>query len=219
MRIISHFKDYYDCMQATDEDRDLLYIRKQEVIKLEKRNPYDLDRVIVGFCGNIYYGARLSKYLYTYPNRMETSKWFFKYDGKIEQWVNNYYSKKELEEFYKSKYFWTQNKDIDTKFILNKWFSGSVEDIFYKKYFEQYNSPIFTIQGLESESKLTVNAQLSLYNFQSFKDVHETYQELSIYMNNLGSPMKPIPEISNEDMIESKGFDLKNSFRKSKKDK
>jgi hypothetical protein len=38
-----------------------------------------------------------------------------------------------------------------------------------------------------------------------------------MYLSNQAAPEKPIPAISNSDMIEAKGFDLKNSFRKAKK--
>jgi hypothetical protein len=44
------------------------------------------------------------------------------------------------------------------------------------------------------------------------------YQEISMYLGGvLGQGNPVIPEISNDDMITSKGFNLKNSFRKEKK--
>ena len=51
-------------------------------------------------------------------------------------------------------------------------------------------------------------------NFHTIMSAAHIYQELCMWHNNLAEPRKPIPAISNEDMIQAKGFDLKYSFRK-----
>ena len=68
MRIISDFKDYYDCLQAHDQDRTIIYLRTTAE---DKTNKYPLPMVrirrsgsrhrffgihefCVGFCGKVY---------------------------------------------------------------------------------------------------------------------------------------------------------------------
>jgi hypothetical protein len=45
---------------------------------------------------------------------------------------------------------------------------------------------------------------------------YQAYQEISMFVNNLAIPEKPIPKMSDEDMASIKGFD-KFSFRKDKR--
>jgi hypothetical protein len=62
------------------------------------------------------------------------------------------------------------------------------------------------------------------YNYDSLKKIsfmqmfgpYQAYQEISMFVNNLAVPEKPIPKMSDEDMASIKGFD-KFSFRKDKR--
>jgi len=70
VRIISDFKDYYDCIQAMGQDQSLIYLRNRTVINLVKNrsvtwnfpgfigpnreSPVGVRQSIVGFCGRIY---------------------------------------------------------------------------------------------------------------------------------------------------------------------
>lgn len=47
----------------------------------------------------------------------------------------------------------------------------------------------------------------------------EVFQIIEMWFNNLTSPEKPIPAVSNSDLIEAKGFNLVTSFRKEKQRK
>lgn len=60
------------------------------------------------------------------------------------------------------------------------------------------------------------NPCLADLEFYRVKDSFTCFQELEMWLSNQASPEKPIPEVSNNDMIEAKGFDLKHSFRNTK---
>ena len=45
-------------------------------------------------------------------------------------------------------------------------------------------------------------------------DSYTAFQELQMYFGGLAAPIKPIPHISDADMLIAKGFDKKFSFRK-----
>jgi len=58
MRIISSFKDYYDCGQRYGYDPHITYVRETSTEKIQIRLPvvnnYEFDCNIIGFCGKIY---------------------------------------------------------------------------------------------------------------------------------------------------------------------
>lgn len=60
------------------------------------------------------------------------------------------------------------------------------------------------------------NAPLKDHEFHRVIDSYQAFQQIAMWLANQAVPIKPIPQISNNDMIESKGFDLKFSFRKPK---
>ena len=60
------------------------------------------------------------------------------------------------------------------------------------------------------------NPCLRVYQFFKIMDAYTCFQEIAMFMSNMANPEKPIPQISNNDMIQAKGFDLKYSFRKDK---
>jgi hypothetical protein len=64
--------------------------------------------------------------------------------------------------------------------------------------------------------EITFNPRLASTGFQKIFDVQQAYQTLRVWLCNQAAPNKPIPEVSNADMIVAKGFDLKSSFRKPK---
>lgn len=83
---------------------------------------------------------------------------------------------------------------------------------------EDHSCPLFALssQGSRttSSAEIIYNAQLNKFNFQRIKPPYQAFQELQQYLANIAVPIKPLPIISNSDMIQAKGFDLKESFRK-----
>lgn len=66
MRIISKFYDYYDCIMRQGMDRETIYMRKEisekkapiSVPVIHYNDGYELSLFLIGFCGQIYTGAR-----------------------------------------------------------------------------------------------------------------------------------------------------------------
>lgn len=86
--------------------------------------------------------------------------------------------------------------------------------------FRDSGHPIFVLDtqmNKDYKYPLTYNASLKKYKFFKVFSTALAYQEISMYLGGvLGQGNPTIPEISNKDMIEAKGFDLKTSFRKDK---
>jgi hypothetical protein len=98
-------------------------------------------------------------------------------------------------------------------FVYCDKFAGSFEYLF-----DEYG-PIWIIEPEERRNtryKLTKNPRLASINFQKVIPPYQAYQSLRMWLSNKAMPNKPIPEISNKDMIVAKGFDLKTSFRNPK---
>lgn len=63
---------------------------------------------------------------------------------------------------------------------------------------------------------IVFSPNLKDYEFFRIKDAYTAYQEIYQFMANVAFPNRPIPDVSDKDMIVAKGFDLKTSFRKEK---
>lgn len=95
----------------------------------------------------------------------------------------------------------------------------------YMRHFEENRTPIFVSRyswnafERRYDSWIEYNAALRPYGFMRVFDPFHAFQEINMWLNNQAVPMKPIPEIDNNTMIEAKGFDTKTSFRKEKQKK
>ena len=69
---------------------------------------------------------------------------------------------------------------------------------------------------VNSTNVVLLNPRLADFDFQQVMGPLEVFQIIEMWFNNLTSPEKPIPEVSNS---EAKGFDLVHSFRKEKQRK
>lgn len=204
MLIKSDFKDYYDCGKAYDFEQEPLYIRYSNHILIqpftfpERKSTSPLkwmrwksymlySDLILGFCGKVYFG-HVKKFN---PNKID----------RVIYWEEGFDYGIEAMEF----------RESPRKFLDS-----------FKQFFELYNTPIFSIMlkwhdFREDRTILTVNPNLSMLHFQTVRSPYYAYQDLRMYLSNKAAPEKPIPTISNEDMIAAKGFDIKSSFRKAKK--
>ena len=90
----------------------------------------------------------------------------------------------------------------------------------YMEMFLSARRPVFaaTFRRYHNQWKgwIEWDAILRYYDFVRVFGPYAAFQEVEMFMANLASPEKVIPEISNEDRIESHGFDLKESFRRPK---
>lgn len=222
MIIKSSFKDYYDCgMQlgyhGAIYNREQSYVDSDIIIprhlnwwnhdyKNKKRYDTDVIPFLLSVCGKLYPGVHYIIVDETWNNtsfkwdRVCVTKTVYSID-QIDMYKYDY------EDFFNLRY---------KRFFTDK------ETYPYPstdKLHEKLQCPLLMFMTVKNKSQVKLNPKLSCYNFQQIMNPLELFQTIEMWFNNLVSPEKPIPEISNEDLIEAKGFDLKSSFRKEKQGK
>ena len=227
MRIISKFKDYYDCIQRYAFDDDTVYVRneKEYYFNPQERKwtpelpghlglispPYaprshiSLEKFTIGFCGTIYPGVKIWKNDSSQCHYCLESFWEYLEDNKIlpKPWKCN--SKKRIKTH--------QNRiKAEWDFYFKPWKN--------EKAFLKLRTPVFSFKvGIRytTDSICTVNPLLNEYEFFKIFNPYSAYQEIDMFLNSiLTSPEPEMIEISNENLLKKKGFDEK-SFRKQKK--
>lgn len=205
MKIISGFKDYYDCMLKYGQD-DLVYYRHTKCYPLHLNPKLSLnEQLITGI--NIWDRFPWGKYFLN--NELQYTRiWFcgnfypiYKYHNVL------YYSKESLWEICKDDFKYSQKLGANNLIV-------SQADLV------KTNSPVklYTrYYGKKSwgENVVVENPNLAQFNFAKLVPPHEAYQQIYNWLCNQAKPMKPIPEISDKIKIDNHGFN-KFSFRKDK---
>lgn len=221
MRIISANKDYYDCMQHYSEDKKTIFIRKQYSEIIEYTKIFDKDTLDIMFWNDVQY--------LSYDKKMNYSVYILNMCGDIKVGIytcidkpNTYWDMKEYKQFREEVEACLNKRRASTlpshKSMLN--FCKKVENNYcdkIKKLTEK--EPISVISGT-SGNKLYINYNYSLETLSMNKLYSriEVYQRVQSWIYNKAAPEKSIPFVSDEDMLCAKGFDLKKSFRKPKRD-
>lgn len=185
MRIISPFKDYYDGHQAYDQDKETLFIRKEE----------ELGPELGKWWVNVIKGYGL--YSFRHPNT--TGILFVAgkgYPYRTDMYLRNpQYS---LTEERAGKDDWLYS----TKFTLPEEFSKyAVLEVRPHTTFGRYSH------------KAHINVSLLDRGFHKVLSSYEVYQELIMFFNNLSSPEKEMAKLSDKSLAIKHGFD-KWSFRR-----
>jgi hypothetical protein len=239
MRIKSSFKDYYDSAMGLGFDSELTYVRQVSLSNRMFGSPagygrigghnegqyVDYTRIEVCFCGYIYNCIMIGLHKW--------GKFFTSGDYNFPLGYNCFYDIDSLD-----KYIEGQHKKVAEAYYFKKYrFSKSYRESFedslsnngskYHKFddIQAYGCPILVRNGPTmfkhgDDTPTTVhNPPLKLYEFHRVKDAYACYQEINQFLSNVAHPNKPIPTVSDRDMIVAKGFDLRTSFRKEKKKK
>jgi len=206
MRIISKFKDYYDISQQYGFDPLLVYVRdrKEEAFSC----PYEtgnwwwdyseFDCGIIGFCGKIYPFIILTV--------KDAEKKIVKKD--IVHTFAEFEKKAKEYRFEEHDYDYYSRRQFDVaKDHFQKDFSR------YEKVFYKYKSPIFVKNRVKYE-EMILNPNLRDYEFYRVIDAYSAYQELEMFLGNLGIKNDTV-NIDDKYRIEAHGYD-KFSFRASK---
>ncbi len=226
MRIISDEHDYYDCIMAMGQDLETVYLRKKKGVKLDtfpfptfschpsSVQPVGFHVAIVGFCGKIYPVLEVT-YDWCKPS-------VFCYTvEEVDAVVETHCRDKEIKSYlwkiqrrrrsqWKVYRHWP-NRQRRTEVV--KFFDACAEQQDrHEKFFR--DGPIFVARyDYIHEMSITFNDCLGPLGFVRMFDPYTAFQEIYMFMCNLAVPLKPIPEISDRDMVTAKGFD-KWSFRK-----
>ena len=232
MRLKSDFKDYYDGLLANDEDRETLYLRRRIEVENDELtstmgNTFYFPCVplvyqpeefkyftqTIGFCGKIY--GRIVLEAIHRGKRVSKVAWSIE---DVDEFMEGLWSPKDLEQYYKNRW--------GLRASLKVYFKNCTEQVdSFKEVFEKYRAPALVFEETlkyhptlpHRRYHLVINPKLAAYGFQKLFPPYQAYQEVRMWLSNLTSLECPIPPISNSDMIEAKGFDLKSSFRKEKK--
>lgn len=235
MRIISPYKDYYDCIQSQGQDQSFVYLRRTEEHDYgNSRNKWPFPKIhnnwyfsdrdlcvaeaIVGFCGKIYPVIGLSK------NSREDRIHCYSIED-VDEFIKENRKKKQVDQYfeYGNKKPWRSSWRCARRKEFEKFFTECVEqqDI-HEKLFVESGHPLFVAKykNWGCTPKITFNAELKGLKFFRVFPTAIAFQEIAMYLGGvLGTGNPSIPEVSNNDLIEAKGFDLKYSFRKEKASK
>lgn len=220
-------KDYYDGCLSYGINDDIIYNRvRKEIDKpnlfLRERNCYQLynslpidKEFIIGFCGKYYKGCKLK--IKRPENKNSAIINLINYSGNVicetcynindvEKFVKKYLSKKIIEQFYGSYKYKFYGYSSDFNFYSNKYFKiddSIIKELEYMDLFHTYSTPSIVFEY----DKTIINPCLKDYEFFKVFDSYSTFQEISMFLNNMSFPENPMVTISDECMRDKKGFD------------
>ncbi|MGO8750882.1 MAG: hypothetical protein ACLQNE_33465 [Thermoguttaceae bacterium] len=239
MRIVSDFHDYYDVVQATGQDQTVVYLRTRTEVELHRDSfPFpilggtppryefrprgvpnlQIVQMVAGFCGKVYPILQLSHQRLSEPRPNIALCYRL---SEVDAFVENRFKQREIE-IYRLKLrgrreYWPV-KQRREKFEEFFDIYATKQSAFGRLFLEN-RCPIFvasTWWGTDKgcrEYKIVYNECLKELEFFRLIDTYTAYQELQMYFGAMAQPNKPIPQVSDKDMISIKGFD-KWSFRK-----
>lgn len=224
MRIKSNFKDYYDGVQRAIFDPSIVYIREQLGYNQGRvhhgRYPdRELEsirtgHVTVGVAGKFYHIVSIGGPIKGY-------EYYYDIDS-LDKGYEKHFGKKAPEfSYFKSKYGGPSERVKFAEYFKS---GGNIfNPVQSEKLFHQYKTPLILLgdYGLTAEQYYTnetfgliVNPNLSRLQFFKVMDAVTVFQEIYMYLSGvLAGNNKPVPVVSDDDLIVAKGFD-KWSFRK-----
>ena len=241
MKIVSKFKDYYDCSLYTGYDESLFFKRENikclenpdifASIKKEIQKVYDSEK-------SYNFHSLIKSYRRSWqPEQVEFHKFFIVFCGKLYPCCRIEYSKdKNKNGFYNYKTGYVYSFDeliefLETNnfdYIIGKYDSDigrvfvneRMKDFFtfqnetFNSFTEKLKVPYMSFSFYNSEQiECEICPKLSTYQFYKKFDSFSAYQEIEMFMSSvLVSEMK-IDVIDDKYKILEHGFD-KNSFRK-----
>jgi hypothetical protein len=228
MRIISKFHDYYDCVQATGQDDDLIYVRTRKTIGEGKIILYTQSLRsfqfisscgVIGFCGEFYPLIKTKEYGEDAPTICYSIE-------DLDKFIESKAKKKDVEFYYskeKNRHSWGFRAGCERFLSSLEVDFRRVRKVSYKHkehIFQDYQVPVFVIKEL-ARNPLTrryneiieLNTCLKDLEFYRVVDSYTAFQEIAMFISNQARPENPTVGIGDEDMVKAKGFD-KYSFRK-----
>jgi hypothetical protein len=223
MRIVSKRRDYYDCIQASGQDRSLLYVRDEEEVELSgfpfprcsENGTLTLRTHIIGFCGKIYPCLGVSYWQNSEQGHIEAK--CFKLED-VDRFVEKHFDEKQVEIYRggSKRYRFAYHRMTNSRTWLKHFFDDCAKkQNDFGKYFQEKRCPVFVANYHDyNNCQIVYNALLRPYEFYRVFDPPTAFQEISMFLGNMAQPGRPMKQLTNDEMIESKGFDLKFSFRK-----
>lgn len=242
MKIISYKSsdsqhDYYDSVAGYAFDNTVIYMRKQEEVKIDLdkiklpmcdrpgSRPYgahahlEPEFFIIGFCGKIY---PVVKFL-TKQDKDNYGDYAFCFNiDDVDAFVKSDFSKQFFDKYMtkptKGDWHNTINHHSFVKYFDD---CDKQQDNFTSLFDRTPATPIWVVQTRrvyrwdKKDDVIVYNPILKNFQFQRRIDPFTAYQEIQMYLTNIAVPQKPMPVIPDEDKVATHGFD-KYSFRKEK---
>lgn len=169
--------DYYDCIQKTIFDKEVIYHRDYSVVNGKNTRRYD-DFFVLKFCNKIYTFALFNDvYYHTFES----------YEKVYNEYYGNRYGR------YSAR--WLQHRHIRKDFTLD-----------YSQYITKYDENPMILISINS-GKVEYNPLIKKYGFEKIIDPYTAFQEIYMFLAAKAKPEKIVPEMSNLDKAFSKGFD------------
>lgn len=224
MRIISSFKDYYDSAMGYGVDYDSVWLREEKEIKRGPgpRGPrtyqhqnidFKYSSHNIAFCGKLYGCVKVAKLK---EGRPVIEAICYKIED-IDKFVEANFKKKQI------KYYYEHNKSSSFSYSRRAFESGmyygnrKAFEFFFKE-IDKYSEDKVEKFLIENNTPICVDNQLNAFlkdwEFYRVVDPYTAFQEIQMFFGRLRSPERPIPYVSDADMLEAKGFDPKWSFRR-----
>jgi hypothetical protein len=218
MRLHTDFHDYYDNSIGFGVDENVHYNRFTKeidiVLKTKNDRPTHRNSGLLGYCGYTFPFIKLHKWDKRYrrtgdeaePKLLEIC---FAYNFET-------YKEKESDWFDYSNDFgyWDRTRDVKLKQFFVDWTSQN------DAIFCELKVPIWIMKFSNGSTNNGIaNPRLKDYQFERIKDSTTAFQEISMYLSNILVEQKEIAVIEDKYRIQQHGFDLKDSFRNTKKRK
>jgi hypothetical protein len=229
MRIISKYKDYYDCVQRHGQDKSIVYVRDTKeidftcfdklidspslrlIVNTWRSLPfhlnsfnYGIDSALIGFCGEWHVYIKIRNNHYSSCR----SSVVYSYSDLLE-FAESEKNEKLIHEISSDKpYDWSGDLTYKTMFDVVKNIKNDL--------FVELKCPVISVCRIPNTGKNIVefNGSLRRFEFAKVKDPFQAYQCLSMYIGGvLGTREKEMVKIDDDIMRDKKGFD-KWSFRK-----
>lgn len=220
MRIISDFKDYYDGGMGFFSSEPL-YLRKtvmHKQLQSSSSGPHFAHVPLAStdasymelneFCKkNTFDKGAVSMNGKLYPFLHINGVHYYTHSDKIPKFCAKFFEKESKRNDNMMAYHTKFNCPIfafrNVKNAVEQWYGNEIHKSGKSNYYRSFYM-------------FELNPNLKSYEFFRVKDAYSAFQEIEMWLSNQASPEKSIPSVSNNDMIEAKGFDLKHSFRNTK---
>jgi len=213
MRLHSDFHDYYDNAVGYGVDEKVHYNRYKKAVAIELKSylerPFHRNSGVIGFCGRTYPFIELHKFDRNFQEEDGLGD-FTVVETRFAFDIDEYHSlENEWSEF--SDDFYLYSADIKIKQFYVDWALNS-DEIFIKN-----KVPVWMAKYYADQTNGVLNPRLQDYGFNKIKDSFTAFQEISMYLSNILVEQKELVTIDYKHRIEQHGFDLKTSFRNTKK--
>ena len=218
MILHTDFHDYYDNAIGFGVDQKVHFNRFTReidiILKTQNDRPVHYRSGLLGFCGFTYPFIKLERLDKRFqcgwdddrPKVLEThfAYSYEAYKAKEAEWHN----------FSNDFWYWDQVRDVKLKQFFTDWAMQN------DTVFREHQIPIWVMNYNSGKEKNGIaNPKLKDFQFERIKDSNTAFQDISMYLANILVEQKEVASVEDKYRIQQHGFDLKESFRNTKKRK